>query len=108
MTKNKSIQLIGRIITASVVLGITAFFTPDIGNPNFLIVIIGIFSLSLFDFLISSYTKIFSNQLVKGIIAFVLCSITLYIIQYIMIGYSLSWISAILGALVYSIAIYML
>ena len=53
MTKNKSIQLIGRIITASVVLGITAFFTPDIGNPNFLIVIIGIFSLSLFDFLIS-------------------------------------------------------
>ena len=46
--------------------------------------------------------------MIKGIIGFVLCAITLYLVQYIVTGYSISWISALLGALVYAIVDYML
>ena len=58
--------------------------------------------------MLSNFTKLFSHPLVKGIIGFVLCAITLYVVQYLVNGYTISWISAILGALVYAIVDYML
>ena len=64
--------------------------------------------LTVFDFLISTFTNLFTHPVIKGIIGFVLCAITLYLVQYIVTGYSISWISALLGALVYAIVDYML
>lgn len=108
MKTNKIPQFIGRLITAIVLLGITAFFTPGFTASSIFVIVVAIFLLTLFDFFISSFTKIFSHPLIKGIIGFVLCAITLYLVQYIINGYTISWISALLGALVYAIVDYML
>lgn len=108
MNTHKFAQFIGRLITAIIVLGITAFFTPGFNSSNIGVIILAILLLTLFDFLISNFTKLFSHPLVKGIIGFVLCAITLYIVQYLVNGYTISWISALLGALVYAIVDYML
>ncbi len=108
MKRNKLPQFVGRLITAIVVLGITAFFTPGFGTSSIWVVALAVLLLTAFDFAISTFTSLFAHPIVKGIIGFVLCSITLYVVQYIVTGYGISWISALLGALVYAIVDYML
>ncbi len=108
MKKNKLIQFIGRLITAIIVLSITAFFTPGFTNSNIWIIISAILILTILDFLISNLVKLFAHPIIKGFIGFILCAITLYIIQYVIIGYSVSFVASLLGALVYAIVDYML
>ena len=108
MKRNKLPQFIGRLITAIVILGITAFFTPGFTASNVWIVVLAILLLTAFDFAISTFTSLFTHPIVKGIIGFILCTITLYVVQYVVTGYGISWISALLGALVYAIVDYML
>ena len=108
MNRNKVPQFIGRLITAIIVLGITAFFTPGFATSSIWIVALAVLLLTAFDFVISTFTALFTHPIVKGIIGFVLCAITLYVVQYVVTGYDISWISALLGALVYAIVDYML
>lgn len=108
MKRNKLPQFIGRLITAIVILGITAFFTPGFTASSVWIVVLAILLLTAFDFAISTFTSLFTHPIVKGIIGFILCTITLYVVQYVVTGYGISWISALLGALVYAIVDYML
>ena len=108
MNRNKVPQFIGRLITAIIVLGITAFFTPGFATSSIWIVALAVLLLTAFDFVISTFTALFTHPIVKGIIGFVLCAITLYVVQYVVTGYGISWISALLGALVYAVVDYML
>ena len=108
MNRNKVPQFIGRLITAIIVLGITAFFTPGFATSSIWIVALAVLLLTAFDFVISTFTALFTHPIVKGIIGFVLCAITLYVVQYVVTGYGISLISALLGALVYAIVDYML
>ena len=108
MNKNKLPQFVGRLITAIIILGITAFFTPGFTTSSIWIIALAVLLLTVCDFAISTFTALFTHPIVKGIIGFVLCTITLYVVQYIVTGYGISWISALLGALVYAIVDYML
>lgn len=108
MKKNKLPQFVGRLITAIIILGITAFFTPGFTTSSIWIIALAVLLLTVCDFTISTFTALFTHPIVKGIIGFVLCTITLYVVQYIVTGYGISWISALLGALVYAIVDYML
>ena len=108
MNRNKISQFVGRLITAIIVLGITAFFTPGFTASSIWMVALAILLLTVFDFVISTFTALFTHPIVKGIIGFVLCTITLYVVQYVVTGYGISWIAALLGALVYAIVDYML
>lgn len=108
MKKDKISQFVGRLITAIVVLSITAFFTPGFTSSGIWIIGLAVLLLTICDFAISTFTSLFSHPIVKGIIGFVLCTITLYVVQYIVAGYGISWVSALLGALVYAIVDYML
>ena len=108
MNRNKIPQFVGRLITAIIVLGITAFFTPGFTASSIWMVALAVLLLTVFDFVISTFTALFTHPFVKGIIGFVLCAITLYVVQYVVTGYGISWIAALLGALVYAIVDYML
>ena len=108
MNRNKVPQFVGRLITAIIVLGITAFFTPGFATSSIWVVALAVLLLTVFDFVISTFTALFTHPIVKGIIGFVLCTITLYVVQYVVTGYGISWIAALLGALVYAIVDYML
>ena len=108
MNRNKVPQFVGRLITAIIVLGITAFFTPGFATSSIWVVALAVLLLTAFDFVISTFTALFTHPIVKGIIGFVLCAITLYVVQYVVTGYGISWIAALLGALVYAIVDYML
>ncbi|MDO5557259.1 MAG: phage holin family protein [Clostridia bacterium] len=101
-------QIIGRFIAAAVVLAITAFFTPGFTINNFWTLIIAAIVLTLIDYLITKFTGLHASSFGKGFVGFVLSVIVLYVTQYFVAGYTISWMAAIVGAIIYGIVDYLL
>lgn len=101
-------QIIGRLVTAAVVLAITAFFTPGFSISNFWSLAVAAVVLSIVDYLVSKFTGIQASPFGKGFVGFVLSVVILYVTQYFVAGYSISWLSAIIGAVIYGIVDYFL
>ena len=99
-------QIIGRLITAGIVLAITAFFTPGFQISNFWSLAIATVVLTVLDFLIAKFTGIKASPFGKGFVGFALAAIILYVTQFFVAGYSISWIAAIIGALIYGVVDY--
>lgn len=101
-------QILGRLITAGIVLAITAFFTPGFEISNFWSLAIATVVLTAIDFLISKFTGLKASPFGKGFVGFVLSAVVLYITQYFVAGYVISWMAAIIGALIYGVVDYFL
>lgn len=101
-------QIIGRLITAAIVLGITAFFTPGFTINNIWTLAAATIVLTIIDYLITKFTGLHASSFGKGFVGFVLAAVVLYVTQYFVIGYSISWVAAIIGALVYGVVDYFL
>lgn len=99
-------QIIGRLIAAGVVLAITAFFTPGFQISNFWTLAIAAVVLTVLDYLVSKFTGIQASPFGKGFVGFVLSVIILYVTQYFVAGYSISWMAAIIGAIIYGVVDY--
>ena len=101
-------QIVGRLIAAAVVLAITAFFTPGFTINNFWSLAVAAIVLTLLDYLIVKFTGLHASPFGKGFVGFVLAAVVLYVTQYFVAGYSISWMAAIIGALIYGIVDYFL
>lgn len=101
-------QIIGRLVTAAIVLAITAFFTPGFTINNIWSLAIAAIVLTIIDYLIVKFTGLDATPFGKGFVGFVLAAVTLYVTQYFVAGYSISWIAAIIGAVIYGIVDYII
>lgn len=101
-------QIVGRLVTAAIVLAITAFFTPGFTINNIWSLAISAIVLTLIDYLIVKFTGLDATPFGKGFVGFVLAAVTLYVTQYFVAGYSISWIAAIIGAVIYGIVDYII
>lgn len=101
-------QIIGRLITAAIVLAITAFFTPGFTINNFWSLAIAAVVLTILDYLIVKFTGLNATPFGKGFVGFILSAVILYVTQYFVAGYSISWLAAIIGALIYGIVDYLI
>lgn len=99
-------QIIGRLVVAAIVLGITAFFTPGFSINNIWSLAIAAIVLTIIDYLIVKFTGLHASPFGKGFVGFVLAVITLYVTQYFVAGYSISWMAAIIGAIIYGVIDY--
>ena len=101
-------QVVGRLVTAAIVLAITAFFTPGFTINNIWALAAATIVLTVIDYLITRFTGLHASSFGKGFVGFVLAAVVLYVTQYFVAGYSISWIAAIIGALVYGVVDYFL
>ena len=101
-------QIIGRLIVAAIVLAITAFFTPGFHINNIWALGLAAIVLTVMEYLIVKFTGLHASPFGKGFVGFVLAAIILYVTQYFVAGYTISWIAAIIGALVYGIVDYII
>ena len=101
-------QIVGRLITAAIVLGITAFFTPGFQISNIWALAAAAVVLTVIDYLITRFTGLHVSSFGNGFVGFVLAAVVLYVTQYFVAGYTISWIAAIVGALVYGVVDYFL
>ena len=107
-TTSTTWQIIGRFVGAIIVLGITAFFTPGFTINNFWALAIAAIVLTAMDYLITRFTGLHASPFGKGFVGFALAAITLYVTQFFVAGYSISWIAAIIGALIYGVIDYLI
>ena len=101
-------QIIGRLVGAAIVLAITAFFTPGFTINNFWTLVIAAVVLTVIDYLIVKFTGLHASPFGKGFVGFALAAIPLYVTQFFVAGYSISWMAAIIGALIYGVIDYFL
>ena len=99
-------QIVGRLIAAAVVLAITAFFTPGFTINNIWALAIAAVVLTVLDYLVVKFTGIHASPFGKGFVGFALAAIILYVTQFFVAGYSISWMAAIIGALIYGVVDY--
>ena len=101
-------QIVGRLVTAAIVLAVTAFFTPGFTINNIWTLAIAAIVLTVIDYLIVKFTGLQASPFGKGFVGFVLAAITLYVTQFFVAGYSISWMAAIIGAVIYGIVDYII
>lgn len=101
-------QIIGRLIAAAVVLAITAFFTPGFAINNIWSLAIAAVVLTVLDYLIIKFTGLHASPFGKGFVGFAISAIILYATQFFVSGYTISWMAAIIGALIYGVVDYFL
>lgn len=99
-------QIIGRLVAAAVVLAITAFFTPGFAINNIWSLAIAAVVLTVMDYLIVKFTGLHASPFGKGFVGFALAAIILYATQFFVAGYTISWMAAIIGALIYGVVDY--
>lgn len=99
-------QIIGRFVAAAVVLAITAFFTPGFTINSIWTLAIAAIVLTAIDYLIVKFTGLHASPFGKGFVGFALAAITLYVTQFFDCSNSISWIAAIIGALIYGVVDY--
>lgn len=99
-------QIVGRLFAAAVILAITAFFTPGFQINNLGSLAIAAVVLTALDYLIAKFTGLHASPFGKGFVGFLLSVVVLYVTQYFVAGYSISWMAAIIGALIYGIIDY--
>ena len=99
-------QIVSRLVTAAIVLAITAFFTPNLSINNIWSLALAAVVLTIMDYLIIKFTGLHASPFGKGFVGFALAAIILYFTQYFVAGYSISWMAAIIGALIYGVVDY--
>ena len=99
-------QIVGRLIAAAIILAITAFFTPGFQINNFWSLAIAAVVLTILDYLIVKFTGLHASPFGKGFVGFILSVVILYVTQYFVAGYSISWVAAIIGDLIYGVIDY--
>ena len=101
-------QILGRFIVAAIILGITAFFTPNFSINNIWALALAAIVLTAMDYIIVKVTGLQAIAFGKGFVGFILAAVTLYATQFFVAGYSISWFAAIIGALIYGIIAYIM
>lgn len=101
-------QIVGRFIVAAIILGITAFFTPGFSINNIWTLGVAAIVLTLMDYLIVKFTGLHAMAFGKGFVGFMLAVVVLYATQFFVAGYSITWMAAIIGALIYGIIDYIM
>lgn len=95
-----------RLVTSAVILAITAFFTPGFTISNVWSLALAAVVLTVIDYLIVRFTGLHASAFGKGFVGFILAAVVLYVTQYFVVGYSISWVAAIIGALIYGVVDY--
>ena len=64
--------------------------------------------LTVLDYLIIKFTGLHASPFGKGFVGFAISAIILYATQFFVAGYTISWMAAIIGALIYGVVDYFL
>jgi len=99
-------QVIGRFVAAAIVLAITAFFTPGFHINNIWSLALSAVVLTALDYLIVKFTGIHASTFGRGFVGIALAAVILYATQWFVAGYTISWMAAIIGALIYGVVDY--
>jgi len=101
-------QILIRFVAATIVLAITAFFTPGFAitgiGPLFGAAVV----LTILDYLLNLITGINASPFARGITGFIAAAVIIYATQFFVVGYSITIIGAVIGAIIFGIVDYLI
>jgi putative membrane protein len=97
------IHFLYRLIVGAVVLAITAFITPGFTISGFWPLLFAALVLAALDYIIVKTAGIDATPYGRGLTGFVLAAVIIYITKFLVAGYEVSVLGALLGALVYGL-----
>ena len=92
-----------RVVVAAVVLGITALLTPGFAISGLWSLILGAIVLAGLDFLALKLFGLHASPFGRGITGFIMAAVILYITQFFVSGYTVTFWGAIIGAFIYGV-----
>lgn len=101
-------QILVRLVAATVVLGITAFFTPGFTIAGIGPLFVSAIVLTALDYLVNLISGVNAAPFGRGIVGFIAAAVIIYVTQFFVVGYSVTMIGAVIGAIIYGIVDYLL
>lgn len=95
-----------RFIAASVVLAVTAFFTPGFAISGIGPLIGAAVVLTVLDYLLNMITGINATPFARGLTGFISAAVIIYATQFFVVGYTVTVLGAFIGALIFGIVDY--
>jgi putative membrane protein len=89
-----------RLIVTAIVLAITAFLTPGFSVDGIWALIVASIVITLLDYLIEKITGIDASPFGRGVVGFIVSAAIIYVTQYFVAGFDVTFWGAIIGALV--------
>jgi uncharacterized membrane protein YvlD (DUF360 family) len=102
------VSIIVRFIAAAVVLGITAFFTPGFTIAGIGPLVVAAIVLTVLDYLLNVVTGVNATPFSRGIVGFIAAAVIIYVTQFFVVGYSVTILGALIGAVIFGIVDYLI
>ncbi|EGD45753.1 membrane protein of unknown function [Ruminiclostridium papyrosolvens DSM 2782] len=96
-------HLLLRIVIGAVILAITAFITPGFLISSWFSLLLAAVVLAVLDWAVSKVTGVNATPFGRGISGFILAAVIIYVIKFIVPGYNISLLAAVIAALVYGV-----
>lgn len=101
-------QIIIRFIAAAVVLAITAFFTPGFAITGIGPLVAAAVVLTVLDYLLNLISGINASPFARGLTGFIAAAVIIYATQFFVVGYSITVMGAVIGAIIFGIVDYLI
>ena len=92
-----------RIVVGAIVLAITAALTPGFSISGIWPLLFGAVVLAALDYVALRFLGLHASPFGRGISGFILSAIIIYATQFIVTGFSVTILGALIGALIYGI-----
>ena len=96
-------QFIIRWLVGAVLLAVTAFLTPGFTISGVWPLIVAAAVIAIIDYLVQKVLGVYATPFGRGITGFIVAAIIIYVVKFIVPGYDVTLVGAVLGALVYGI-----
>src|SRR5699024_5296170 len=96
-------EMLLRVLITAIVIPIAAYFTPGFTIDGLGSVLIAAVVIGVLDYLVQRFTGIDASPFGRGIAGFLVAAIILYITKFLVTGFNISLLGAIIGALVIGI-----
>ena len=92
-----------RWLVGAVVLAVTAFLTPGFTITGIWPLIIAAAVIALLDYLVQRILGVDATPFGRGITGFIVAAVIIYVVKFVVAGYDVTILGAILGAVVYGV-----
>ncbi len=92
-----------RLVVGVVILAITAFLTPGFAISSWFSLILAAVVLAVLDWLVNKITGINAAPFGRGISGFILAAVIIYAVKFIVPGYNVTIIGALIAAVIYGV-----
>lgn len=92
-----------RILVTAIVVAIAAYFTPGFTIDGIWSLILAAVVIGVLDHLVQKFTGVNATPFGRGISGFLVAAIILYVTKFIVAGFNVSVVGALIGALVIGI-----